>query len=142
MYKTKSFLLISLLKFGLFRILSKITNYTMKKNQSQSQCWYANIRANKRIYFITFILQWNVIQWYYWNFIEILKLIYNRLISKQECFIRYNLLLCIYLTNKSKYPKKSTWIYHKSLEDNPAFHARSKQTTRGSWTNINSTLFS
>lgn len=106
MYKTKSFLLISLLKFGLFKILSKITNYTMKKNQSQSQCWYANIRANKRIYFITFILQWNVIQWYYWNFIEILKLIYNRLISKQECFIRYNLLLSIYLTNKSKYPKK------------------------------------
>lgn len=135
MYKTKSFLLISLLKFDLFRILSKIT---MKKNQSQSQCWY----ANKRIYFITFILQWNVIQWYYWNFIEILKLICNRLISKQECFIRYNLLLSIYLTNKSKYPKKSTWIYHKSLEDNPAFHARSKQTTRGSWTNINSTLFS
>lgn len=42
---------------------------------------------------------------------------------KQECFIRYNLFLSIYLRNKSKYSKK--YIYYKSSEDNP-FHARSK----------------
>lgn len=60
---------------------------------------------------------------YNWSFIEILKLIYNRLIGKQECF---NLLFSVYQGNKSKYSKK-VYTYRKSLEDNPAFHARSKQ---------------
>lgn len=49
MYRTESFSL----KFDHFRILSKITIYIMKKNQSQSRFWY----ANKRVYFINFILQ-------------------------------------------------------------------------------------
>lgn len=56
MYRTESFSLIFLLKFDLFRILSKITNYE-EKPQSQSRFWHVNIRANKRVYFIIFILQ-------------------------------------------------------------------------------------
>lgn len=120
MYIIESFSLISLLKFDLFRILSKITIHIMKKNQSQSRFWY----ANKRVYFINFILQWNVIQRYY--IIEVLLKSWNWYIT--DWSVNKNVsILSIYQGNKSKYSKKYVYTYRKSLEDNPAFHARSKQ---------------